>query len=233
VSRPSISTATDGIKEGSFPILDSGFHERRVLPGLGNIGTLMPNCRQRSAIAALVLGGCWICRRRQSSRDWWSLCDLIPAIEDRPIPRRMRSGGHAVPRTKDGLAGRLHKGNGRGVALANGPKNPITGVSIGIIRKSALWRLCRVRPNFSGCSPAFGRWMARATPGGSPTVTPAQGRIPRGVAALNRGPATPESGAQDQPGHPPSKRWKNDGAGHRLPLLWGPDGCTHFLTGQP
>ena len=34
--------------------------------------------------APLVLGCRWICLRHQSSRDWWSVCDLIPVIEDSP-----------------------------------------------------------------------------------------------------------------------------------------------------
>ncbi len=80
-----------------------------AFPGVGNIGTLMPSFRQGSAIAGLVLGGCWICRHRQSSRDWCSLCDLIPAIET-PIPHQMPSGGHAVPRTKERLAGQVRQG---------------------------------------------------------------------------------------------------------------------------
>ena len=33
----------------------------------------------------------------------------------------------------------------------NGPKNQITRVSAGIIRKAALWKLCRTRHNFQGC----------------------------------------------------------------------------------
>jgi cysteine desulfurase len=31
-----------------------------------------------------VLGCRWICLRHQSSRDWWSVCDPIPVIEDSP-----------------------------------------------------------------------------------------------------------------------------------------------------
>src|SRR5208337_551941 len=33
----------------------------------------------------------------------------------------------------------------------NGPKNQITRVSAGIIRKAALWKLSRTRHNFQGC----------------------------------------------------------------------------------
>ncbi|MGO9469698.1 MAG: hypothetical protein ACLQIB_44850 [Isosphaeraceae bacterium] len=44
------------------------------------------------------------------------------------------------------LGGDIHKSPG------NVPKNRITGVRVGIIRKAALWELCRARHKFHGCA---------------------------------------------------------------------------------
>jgi hypothetical protein len=81
---------------------------------------------RKSAMVRWVLGCRWICLRHQSSRDWWSVCDLIPVIEDSPGTSSHAVRGQAT--TRQGWFGRtvtLHRHSrhaGAGSA-GNGPSS--------------------------------------------------------------------------------------------------------------
>jgi hypothetical protein len=71
----------------------------------------------------LVLGCRWICLRHQSSRDWWSVCDLIPVIEDSPgtASHAVRGPGYHA---RQGWFGRTVTTNETGFAIERASYNP-------------------------------------------------------------------------------------------------------------